>query len=89
MQLTAISLDKAPVAEQAGREEEAFMFIIQSTDNWPEEAQGRARGQGLVHDYLIKNVLGIERGEEINNKKRICCGGFGTKTENWNLVASD
>lgn len=54
----------------------SFYVIIQCTDNWPEEAKNRARGSGLVHDYLIKNVLGIEHSEEIQGKKRICCGGF-------------
>lgn len=55
----------------------SFYVVIQSTNNWPSEAYGRAR-QGYVHDYLIKNVLGREHGErDSQGRQKICCGGFG------------
>jgi hypothetical protein len=54
----------------------SFYVIIQCTDNWPAYAFGRA-GKGMVHDYLIEDIFGIAHSDEINGKKRICCGGFG------------
>lgn len=60
-----------------GQRGRSFYVIIQCTDNWPEEARGRA-GCGLVHDYLIKNTLGINHSDSNDDgKKRVCCGGFG------------
>ena len=60
----------------SGQRGRSLYVIIQCTDNWPEEARTRARGSGMVHDYLIKNVLGIDHDQEVNGKKKICCGGF-------------
>ena len=45
-------------------------MIIQCTDYWPSDVLKEA-GQGRVHDYLLKNVLGIDY-----NQGRIACGGF-------------
>ncbi|CAF1253092.1 unnamed protein product [Adineta steineri] len=48
----------------------SFYLIIQCTNDWPESYLKEA-GKGRVHDYLLKNVLGIDY-----NQKRIACGGF-------------
>ncbi|CAF3471433.1 unnamed protein product [Rotaria socialis] len=48
----------------------SFYIIIQCTDDWPVEHL-KAAGQGRVHDYLLKNVMGIEYDQD-----RIACGGF-------------
>lgn len=47
-----------------------FYVIIQCTDDWPEEYY-RSTGQGTVHYYLLRNVMGIEP-----DAARIACGGF-------------
>ena len=60
-----------------GQRGRSFYVVIQCTDNWPEEARGRA-GSGLVHDYLIKYTLGIEHSQvNESGQRRVCCGGFG------------
>ncbi|UJR34797.1 hypothetical protein I4U23_027578 [Adineta vaga] len=48
----------------------SFYLIIQCTDDWPESCLNDV-GQGRVHDYLLKNVLGIDY-----HRDRIACGGF-------------
>ena len=48
----------------------SFHIIIQCTNDWPDECY-KPVGQGTVHDYLLKNVMGIE-----SDQKRIACGGF-------------
>ncbi|CAF4199068.1 unnamed protein product [Adineta steineri] len=48
----------------------SFYLIIQCTDDWPESCL-KAAGEGRVHDYLLKNVLGINYDQD-----RIACGGF-------------
>ncbi|CAF4746656.1 unnamed protein product, partial [Rotaria socialis] len=53
-----------------GRRGRSFYIIIQCTDNWSDDYY-KPVGQGTVHDYLLKNVMGIE-----SDQKRIACGGF-------------
>lgn len=53
-----------------GRRRKSFYIIIQCTDEWPKEYYKEV-GQGTVHDYLLKNVLGMD-----SDQKRIACGGF-------------
>ncbi len=48
----------------------SFYIIIQCTNEWPADCR-KAAGQGRVHDYLLKNVMGIEYDQD-----RIACGGF-------------
>lgn len=59
--------DKGRARGQNGR---SFYIVIQCTDEWPSEVFKEAK-QGRVHDYLIRNTLGIEY-----NQKIVCCGGF-------------
>lgn len=54
----------------SGYKGRSFYIIIQCTDGWPEEHL-KAAGQGRVHDYLLRNVLGINFDQD-----RIACGGF-------------
>jgi hypothetical protein len=54
----------------------SFYVVIQCTNNWPNEAFKRA-GKVMVHDHIIKNVLGIEYDQtNKNEQRRVCCGGF-------------
>lgn len=48
----------------------SFYIIVQCTDNWPDEYQ-TASGQERAHDYLLKNVMGLDY-----DQSRITCGGF-------------
>ncbi|WNE40486.1 MAG: hypothetical protein GBAus27B_000553 [Mycoplasmataceae bacterium] len=59
--------DKGKANGHRGR---SFYIVVQCTDKWPELAFKEAK-QGRVHDYLIKDTLGIEYNQDI-----VCCGGF-------------
>ena len=50
-----------------------FYVVIQDTSRWPPDREVRARGQGLVHDYILMRNIGINHSSEGN---RVCCGGF-------------
>ena len=51
----------------------SFYVVIQDTAQWPAAREQRARGQGLVHDYILKHNIGINHDTE---GYRVCCGGF-------------
>lgn len=48
----------------------SFYIIIQCTDQWSVEYRMES-GQDHVHDYLLKNVMGLDY-----DQSRITCGGF-------------
>jgi len=48
----------------------SFYVAIQSTMDWPDEEQKEA-GEGRVHSYLVKNVLGQNHGDH-----NVACAGF-------------
>lgn len=54
-----------------GHNGRAFYVLISCTDNWPPEAFGRAKGKGLVHDFLYRMYFNMEF-----TAKKSCCGGF-------------
>ena len=66
----------------------SFYVAIQSTMDWPQSEQNEV-GNGRVHSYLIKNVLGQNHGDH-----NVCCGGFAfhdgkLKYSSWWLNSND
>lgn len=60
--------------DAAGRNGRSFYIIIKCTNYWPSEAFN-IPGQGIVHDYLIKNALGYDLSSS-SDRYTVCGGGF-------------